>query len=204
MSWKLPLPQTISRERDLSLAGASTDAWMCKHIANNSHKCVQQVWILTLTTTHASKYLATCRLTASQAFPWPAREKKCWSGENSWFVWPWMLHLLVHSLWHAPPLQKAVWTLPPILHLSSAELTNNIILPNTDLESLFVTLLLHGFSRHKTWGMLKSCSRRWSSKWDKVTEEFRRAAKGGRGPPEASQPCALTTASPPLTSCFIL
>lgn len=65
MSWKLPLPQTISRGRDLRPDGASTDAWMCNHIETTHINVCSKCGSLTLTTGHASKYIATCRLTAS-------------------------------------------------------------------------------------------------------------------------------------------
>lgn len=81
MFWKLPLPQTISRGRDLSSPGASTDAWLCNHVETTPINVCSKCGSLTLTTVHVSKYLATCKLTASQVLPWPARGEKAEVGK---------------------------------------------------------------------------------------------------------------------------
>lgn len=74
-------PKQSAGERDLSTPRASTDAWLCNHVETTPINVCSKCGSLTLTTVHVSKYLATCKLTASQVFPWPARGKKAEVGK---------------------------------------------------------------------------------------------------------------------------
>lgn len=72
------------------------------------------------------------------------------------------------------------------------------------LSSLGTASLGFPSRKHSVCLTPQSYSRRRSNNLDKVTEEVRRETKRGRGPSEASQPCALTTVILFLTSHFIL